>query len=84
MIDYRKFQGKHIEEVARYRKDLSSYCRNCYEDEEGDLIYAQSDDDNYTDYMEITITNGRMKYGNTFAESFTSRGDIMEVFPEFL
>ena len=83
-MDYGKYNGKRIEEVATHRKDLSSYCRNYYEDDEGGLIYAWSDDDNYTDYTEVTIINGKFEYGDTFAESFCSLGDVMEVFSEFL
>lgn len=83
-MDYSKYDGKRIKEVASHREDLSSYCRNYYEDDDGGLIYAYSDDDNYTEYIEIIIINNTCEWGETFAESFTSEGDIMRVFPEFM
>ena len=83
-MNYAKYNGKRIEEVATYRKDLSSYCRNYYEDEDGGLIYAWSDDDNYTDYTEVIVINNVFKWGETFAESFCSDGDIMQVFSDFM
>ena len=83
-MNYKKFQGKNIAEVAKYREDLSSYCNNYYEDEEGNIIFANSDDDNYTDYCLVTF-DGRLKhFHKTFAESWTSSGNVMEVFIEFL
>lgn len=83
-MNYKKFQGKNITEVAKHRADLSSYCNNYYEDEEGNIIFANSDDDNYTDYCLVTF-DGRLKhFHKTFAESWTSSGNVMEVFTEFL
>ena len=83
-MDYSKYHGKRIDEVATHRTDLSSYCRNYYEDEDGGLIYAWSDDDGYTEYTEVIVINHVFEWGETFAESFTSSGDTMEVFPEFM
>jgi hypothetical protein len=83
-MDYSKFQCKRIEEVAKHRDDLSSYCHNFYEDDEGNIIYANSDDDNYTDYCLVTFDGKLKHFHKTFAESYTSEGDIMEVFSEFL
>lgn len=83
-MDYRKFQGKRIEEVAKRREDLSSYCRNYYEDTEGNVILADSDDDNYTDYCLVTF-DGRLKhFHKSFAESWSSNNDVMQVFSEFM
>ena len=78
-MDYKKFQGKKIEEVARYCKDISSYNNNYYEDDTGNLILARSDDDDYTGYTLVTV-EGEV----TFAESFCSQDDVIEVFNKFL
>ena len=83
-MDYKKFQGKRIEEVAKYRSDLSCYCHNYYEDSEGNIIYAQSDDDNYTDYCLVTFDGNLKHFHKSFAESWTSDDDVMEVFTEFM
>ena len=83
-MNYSKFNGKLIEDVAKFREDLSYYNNNYYEDEEGNIIHASSDDDNCTDYCFVTI-EGNCKYiHEVFAESFASRGDIIEVFHNFL
>ena len=83
-MNYSKYNGKRIEEVATHREDLSSYCRNYYEDDDGGLIYAWSDDDDYTEYTEVIVINNKFEWGETFAESFTSEGEIMHVFDEYL
>ena len=80
-MKYKKFQGKKIEEVAKYRKELSSYNKNYYEDEDGNLILAESDDDDSTYYSLVAVDVGAKV---TFAESFCSQDDIIEVFKEFL
>ena len=80
-MNFKKFQDKRIEEVAKHRKDLSSYCRNYYEDEDGNLILADSDDDNHTEYSLVVFDNdGMFDYFLPFAESFTSDGENMTVF----
>ena len=83
-MDYSKYDGKRIEEVAAHREDLSSYCRNYYEDSDGGLIYAWSDDDNYTEYTEVIVINNTFEWGETFAESFCNEDDIMHVYSEFM
>lgn len=84
-MNYKKFNCKKIEDVAKRREDLSSYNNNYYEDDEGNLIYQWSDDDNYADYCIVTFNEkGQMHMGEPFAESFCSCGNIMEVFSEFL
>ena len=83
-MDYSKYNGKRIREVAKYRADLSSYNNNYYEDEEGNIIFARSDDDNYTDYCRVTLDGKLKHFHETFAESWTSEGSIIEVFDEFL
>lgn len=83
-MNYSKYNGKRIEEVAKHRKDLSLYCRNYYEDNEGGLIYVWSDDDNYSEYTEISVVNNVFELKRTFAESFTDNGDLMMVFSEFM
>ena len=80
-MKYKKFHGKRIEDVAKHRKDLSSYNKNYYEDEDGNLILAESDDDNSTYYSLVTADVGAKV---TFAESFCSQDDVIEVFDEFL
>ena len=83
-MDYKKFNGKKIEDVAKHLKDLSSYNHNYYEDDEGNLIYAWSDDDNYTDYTRVTLDGNRTIHHETFGESFCSCDDVIEVFEEFM
>jgi hypothetical protein len=83
-MNYKKFNGKKIEDVAKHRKDISSYNNNYYEDAEGNIIYQWSDDDNYADYTRVTITGNSKILHETFAESFCSCGDILEVFDEFM
>ena len=86
-MNYKKFNGKKIKDVAKHLKDISSYNHNYYEDAEGNIIYAWSDDDNYTDYTRVTITGDALDIKilhETFAESFCSCGDFMEVFEEFM
>ena len=83
-MNYKKFNGKKIEDVAKHLKDISSYNHNYYEDDEGNIIYAWSDDDNYTDYTRVTIIETMKILHETFAESFCSCGDFMEVFEEFM
>lgn len=82
-MNYEKFDGKKIEEVATRREDLSSYNSNFYEDNEGNIIYVWSNDDNYSTYTRITFVGGLKRYNEIFAESFTSNDDIIEVFDEF-
>ena len=83
-MNYKNFNGKKIEDVARHLKDISSYNHNYYEDDDGNIIYANSDDDNYTDYTRVTIAGNTKIIHETFAESFCSCDDLIEVFPEFL
>ena len=83
-MNYKKFNGKKIEDVAKHLKDISSYNHNYYEDAEGNIIYAEADDDNYTDYTRVTIVGDKKTLHETFAESFCSCGDFMEVFEEFM
>lgn len=83
-MNFKKFNGKKIEEVAKRLDDLSYYCNNYYEDDEGNIIYADSDDDNYTEYTRVTISDGKKQYHETFAESYTSENDIMIVYDGFM
>lgn len=81
-MNFKKFNGKRIEDVAKRLDDISYYNHNYYEDDEGNIIYAWSDDDNYTEYTRIiiSITDGKKEYLETFAESYTSENDIIRVF----
>ena len=53
-MNFKKFNGKRIEEVANRLDDISYYNNNYYEDDEGNIIYAWSDDDNYTEYTRVS------------------------------
>lgn len=77
-MDLKKFNNKRIDEVAKHREDLSYYNHNYYEDDDGNLIYCWSDDDNYTEYG--LVIDGQDYVW--FAESFCNKGDIMLVFRE--
>ena len=83
-MNYNKFNGKKIEDVAKHLEDISYYNNNYYEDDEGNIIYVRSDDINYTDYTRVTITDGKVQHFETFAESFTSSDDLIEVYSEYL
>lgn len=83
-MDYKKFNGKRIEEVAKRREDLSSYNHNFYEDDEGNIIYQWSDDDNYADYCLVIFHEKDKRFEEPFAESFCSCGNIIEVFDEYM
>jgi alpha-D-ribose 1-methylphosphonate 5-phosphate C-P lyase len=74
-MNYAKFHGKRIEDICIHNIEKSSYCKNYYIDDEGNEIFVWSDDDNYSTY----------EYnGVEFGESFTSCGDVIEVYDEFL
>ena len=84
-MDYKKFNGKRIEDVATRLEDISYYNNNYYKDDEGNIIYAWSDDVDYTEYTRVIITTeGKREYSVTFAESYTSIGDFMEVYSEYM
>lgn len=84
-MDYKKFNGKRIEDVATRLEDISYYNNNYYKDDEGNIIYAWSDDMDYTEYTRVVITaEGKREYSVTFAESYTSNGDFMEVYSEYM
>ena len=53
-------------------------------DDEGNIIYVWSNDDNYSTYTRITFVGGLKRYNEIFAESFTANDDIIEVFSEFM
>ena len=84
-MDYKKFNGKRIEDVATRLEDISYYNNNYYKDDEGNIIYAWSNDVDYTEYTRVVITTeGKREYSVTFAESYTSNGDFMEVYSEYM
>jgi len=84
-MNYSKFNGKRIEDVATLLNDISYYNNNYYKDDEGNIIYAWSDDVDYTEYTRVVISpEGKRAYSVTFAESYTSNDDIIEVFSEYL
>lgn len=53
-------------------QEKSYYCHNFYKCSNGQIVYAESDDDNTTDYYLVVGDN---KYGYQFAYSLTSRDD---------
>ena len=83
-MNYKKFQGKRIEEVANHRKDLSCYCMNYYEDSEGNIILADSDSEDQTEYCLVIFDGERQHFHEPFAESYTSDNNIINVFPKFM
>lgn len=70
------YDGKQLSEFEHI-PDRSCYCHNYYKGFGSDILYAESDDDNRTDYK----LNGDDRW---FAESLKSDGDIIRVFPEHL
>ncbi|MGE5473155.1 MAG: hypothetical protein ACM3UU_02920 [Ignavibacteriales bacterium] len=78
---FKKYNGikanefKHIPEISYYNHNY--YIGLSKNDTIHDLLYAESDDDNYTAWFIIT-RGGRV----SFAESFTSEGEILHVFKE--
>ena len=83
-MNYKKFNGKRIEDVTILLPEISSYNNNYYKDDEGNIIYAWSNDEDYTDYTRVIINGDTVQYFETFAESFTSEGDLMEVYSEYI
>lgn len=72
-IDLSVFNGltpkdfKHLPERSWYNHNFFSYLDN--------VLYAESDDDNYTEWF-LLIGNQKV----SFAESFTSDGERLNVF----
>ena len=66
---YAKYQGKSVDEFRKI-PEKSRYNRNYYEAIDGDLLLAESDDDNYTAYY----LNGEVAQ---FAESFANSNDVI-------
>ena len=60
--------------------DISSYNHNYYEtDNDNYLLYAESDDDNYTSWY---LCNSNLDKLVCFGESFSSSNNIIEVFDD--
>ena len=55
-----------------YNEEKSYYCHNYYTCTNGQEIYAESDDDNTTEYY--LVIDGK-RYGHYFAISFVSQDD---------
>lgn len=72
-IKYAQYDGYVFSNAERI-SEKSYYCHNYYRGFDGEEIYAESDDDNYTEY---SID------GVSFAESFTSEEDVIHVYKEF-
>ncbi len=74
---FSKYQG-HKFTKNDWIKSGSSYCLNFYRGFDDDIICALSDDDNCTTYYLDGLN------GIEFAESFTSEGDTLQVYSDFL
>ena len=73
-VNYAQYDG-YVFSLDEHIAEKSYYCHNYYLGFDGEEIFAHSDDDNYTEY---SIN------GVAFAESFTSEGDELYVFSEFM
>lgn len=71
LIEYDNMPVKDLIHIP----DWSRYNHNWYRLFNGESIYAISDDDNYTEYF---------LNGVPVAESFTSEGDIIHVYKEYM
>lgn len=57
--------------------EMSSYNHNYYKGFDGDILYADSDDDNYTDWY--LVMDDEVKSKREFGYSFTSEGDKIHI-----
>ena len=57
--------------------EMSSYNHNYYKGFDGDILYANSDDDNYTDWY--LVMDDEVKSKREFGYSFTSEGDKIHI-----
>ena len=77
-----EYEGKYFNDFIR-DDEKSFYCHNylhgLIRNGKQDEIYAWSDDDNWTEYRLLTDDG----YSIPFAESFTSEGDKIYVYPEY-
>lgn len=76
-----KCDGKRASEFQHLEK-LSYYCHNYFAGLDGDILYAESGDDNYTEWY-ICIGND-VQHKEFFAESYLSGGDVICVCRDML
>ena len=76
MLNYDLYNGKSRKEVLKHIPELSYYNHNYYIGLDNKLIYAESDDDNMTEYYYINLSNMTETY---FAYSYTSEKDIIHI-----
>lgn len=57
--------------------EISSYNHNYYKGLNGDILYANSDDDNYTDWY--LVEDDEVKNKRQFGYSLTSEGDRIHI-----
>ena len=72
-MDYKEKASKYIYgDLMRRDNEKSTYNHNYFNGVYGDLIYAQSDDDNTTEYYFVVDGN---KHAIQFAYSLCTEGD---------
>ena len=78
MNNFEKYFGKTPEDFE-HLEALSYYNHNYYKGFDGDILYAESDDDNYTAWYLCDSNNIKDKsLYKMFSESFTSNGDVIQ------
>lgn len=79
-MDYEKLAKEYVdsqEDDWVHNKEKSSYNRHYYIGKHGEEIYAESDDDNTTEYYFVIDGN---KYAFMFAYSYTSNDDKLNLY----
>lgn len=71
-----RYAGKTPKDFE-YIPEMSSYNHNYYKGFDGDILYADSDDDNYTDWYLVMDDEVKSKW--EFGYSFTSEGDKIHI-----
>lgn len=83
-MDLKEYDGMYFSDFEII-KEKSYYCHNYLKglirNGKQDLIYAWSDDDNWTEYYLVDYYDSR--YKTPFAESFTNENDKIHVYSEF-
>lgn len=74
-----KYKGRSIDSFIHI-KELSSYCRNYYKADDGDILFADCDDDCYTawyicDKNDPTNWIKRVHFGDSF---YSDKDEVIE------
>lgn len=78
MNRFKKYFGKTPADFE-HLEALSHYNHNYYKGFDGDTLYAESDDENYTEWYLCDSNNIKDKsLHKIFGESFTSNGDVIQ------